>query len=110
MSAYEKFKGQVLRNYGLCSSHYLSTEALSWDAMLNIIKVEFKLISDADAYLFFEKGMRSGVYYISKRHNKTNKKYLKSCNPKQESKHIIYLDTNNMYGYGMSNFFSNKWI
>ena len=26
--------------------------------MLNMTKVEFKLISDAEMYLFFEKGMR----------------------------------------------------
>ena len=38
---------------------------------------------------------------------------LKSYNPKQESKHIIYLDTNNLYGYAMSKFFATsgfKWI
>ena len=42
----------------LCPSHYLSTAALSWDAMLNMTKVECELISDADMYLFFKKGMR----------------------------------------------------
>ena len=33
--------------------------------------------------------------------------------PTQESKHIIYLDTNNLYGYAMSRFFPTsgfKWI
>ena len=30
-------------------------------------KVELNLISDVDMYLFFEKGMRGGVSYISKR-------------------------------------------
>ena len=35
--------------------------------------------------------MRGGVLYISKRHSKVSKKYLKSYDPKQESKHIIYL-------------------
>ena len=29
-------------------------------------------------------------------------KYLKSYDTQQESKHIIYLDTNNLYGYAMS--------
>ena len=32
----------------------LLSPALSWDAMLNMTKVEFELISDADMYLFFE--------------------------------------------------------
>ena len=72
---------------------------LSWHAMLNMVKVELGLISDADMYLFFEKGMRDRVSYISKRYSIPNKKYLKSHNPKQESNYIIYLDVNNLYGY-----------
>ena len=30
--------------------------------MLNITKVELELILDTDMYLFFEKGMRGGVF------------------------------------------------
>ena len=44
---------------------------------------------------------------------KTNDKYLKSYDPKQESKHVIYLDANNLYGYAMSKFLPTggfKWI
>ena len=89
---FEKFKNNNLRNYGLCPSHYLSAPALSWNSMLNMTKVELELISDLDMFIFFEKGMRGGVSYISNRYNKANNKYLKSYDPKQESKHIIYLD------------------
>ena len=85
----------IKKNYGLCQSHYLSVPALNWDAMLNIPKFELELISDADMYLSFEKGMGDRFSYISKRYRKANNKYLKSYNPKQESKHIIYLDPNN---------------
>ena len=31
-------------------SHYMSEAILSWNAMLNMIKIEFELISDADKY------------------------------------------------------------
>ena len=41
-------------------------------------KIELELISDADIYFFFEKRMRGGVSYISKRYIKVNNKYLKS--------------------------------
>ena len=58
---FEKFRSNSLKNYGLCSSHYLSAPALSWDAILNITKVELKLIPDPDIYIFFEKGTRVGV-------------------------------------------------
>ena len=84
---FEKFRNNSLNNYGLCTSHYLSTPALSWDAILNMTKVELELISHADIYLFFEKGVRGGgVSYISKRYSQANNKYLKPYDPKQESK------------------------
>ena len=64
-------------------------------------------------YIFFEKGMRGGVLYISNRYSKTNNKYLHFYDPKQESKHIICLEANNLYGYAMSKFLPTsvfKWI
>ena len=94
-------------------SHYLSAAALSWDAMLNITIVDSELISDADMYLFFEKDMRIRVSYIPKRCNKSDNSCLKSYDPKQESKHIIYPCANNLYGYAMSKFpstSSSKWM
>ena len=51
--------------------------------------------------------------YISNRYSKANNKYLISYDPKQRWKHIIYLGTNNLYGYVMSKFVqtgSFKWI
>ena len=78
---FEKFKNNSLKNYELCPSHYLSAQALNWDAMLNITKVKLELILDHDMYLFFEKFMRDRVYYISKRYSKSSKDYLKSYDP-----------------------------
>ena len=65
---FEKFRNNSLKNYGLCPSHYLSTLALSWDAMVNMAKVELELITDPVMYIFFEKGMRGGISYISNRY------------------------------------------
>ena len=90
----------------------MSTPTLSCDSMLNMIKVEFEVIKDPDVYIFFEKGIRSQVSYIS-RYSKANNKYLKSYDQNEESKHIIYLDGNNLYGYAMSRFLPKcifKWI
>ena len=72
--------------------------------MINMVKVELELITDADMYIFLEKGTRGGVSYISNRYSNTSNKYLKSFDSKQESKHFIYLDANNWYGYAMSKF------
>ena len=57
--------------------------------------------------------MRGGVFYISRKYSKANNNYLKSYNPKQELKHIIYLDANSSYGYVMPRFLlihGLKWI
>ena len=50
--------------------------------MLNMTKVELKLISVPEMYIFFEKNTRSGVSYIFNTYSKANNKYLKSYDPK----------------------------
>ena len=110
---FEKFRDNSLKNDGFHRSHFSSAPALSWDGMLNIAKVKLELIPDPGIYIFFEKGQRAGVSHISNRYSKAKNKYLKSCDPKQESKHIIYLDANNLYGFAISKFFPTsgfKWI
>ena len=72
--------------------------------MLNMGKVELELIPYPNMQIFFEKGTRIGVSYIFNRYSKANNKYLKPYDSKQESKHIIYLDTNNLYGYATFKF------
>ena len=64
---FENFRNNSLKIYGLCSSHYLSAPGLSWDAMLKKTKIELELIPDPHMYIFFEKGTRSGIFYISNR-------------------------------------------
>ena len=110
---FENFRNNSLKNYGLCLRHYLSAPGLSWNAMLKMTKIKLELITDPDLYILFEKGTRGGISYISNRCSKVNCKYLKYYDLKQESKHMIYLDANNLYGHGMSKFLPTsefKWI
>ena len=63
--------------------------------------------------IFFEKGIRGGMSDVFHIYNKGNKNFLKSYDPKQEPKYMIYLDANNLYGYVMSKFLPTsgfKWI
>ena len=86
---------------------------LSCNVMLELTKTEVELIPDLDMYKFFEKGTRGRISYISNRYSKANNKYLKSYDPKQQSKHIIYLGANNLYAYALSKFSpisGFKWI
>ena len=76
-------------------------------------KIKLELVTDSDMYIFFERATKGGISYISNRYSKANNKYLKSYEPKQEWKYIIYLDNNNLYGYAISKFLSTvgfKWI
>ena len=85
---FEKYRNNSLKNYRLCLSHYLSASALSWDAMLNMTKVQLELIPDPDMYIFFKNGTTEEAFYTSNRYSKAKNKYLKSYDPKQEPKHI----------------------
>ena len=110
---FEKFSNSSLRNFGLCLCYYLSPPALGWDAMISMIKVELEIVSDGDMGLLFEKSMGGGVSYIFKGHSKVNNKYLKSYEPKQKWKQIIYFNSNSLYGYVLSKFLSTggfKWL
>ena len=91
---------QKIRKSSLKIMGYLSVPASSWDAMLNVTKVELKLISDVDTYQTYS--------YISKRCRNAKNKYLKFCDPKEQSKHIIYLGPSNFLCYVYVS--SNKWI
>ena len=81
--------------------------------MLNMTKIKLELISDPGMYISFEKVLRVRIPYISNRYSKASNNYLKSYDPKQESKHIINLRANDLYGYAMSKFLLSsgfKWI
>ena len=76
-------------------------------------KTEWKLISNIDVHLFIEKGMRGGITYIGKRYSKAINKYMKSYDPNTPSIYIQYLDTNHLYGLGMSKYLlygGFKWL
>ena len=55
-------------------------------------------------YVFFGKVARSRISYICNRHSKANNKYLKTYDQREELKHIIYLDANNLYCHTMPKF------
>ena len=81
--------------------------------MIKMTKIKFEHIPDPAKYVFFEKDKRGGISYISNRYSKAYNKDLKSYDPKKETKHIIYLDPNNLYGYEMSKLLPTsgfKWM
>jgi len=66
------------------------------------VSVSSRLLTYIDQFLFIEKGIRGGVFYISKRYTKANNKYITTYDPDQPSNFILYLDVNNLYGWAIS--------
>ena len=54
--------------------------------------------------VYFEKGTTYRISHISNSCSKANNKYLYYYDLKEKSKHIIYLDLNNLYGHAMFKF------
>ena len=98
---FESFRETAIEHYKLDPTHYVSLPGFGWDALLKMTKVKLDVISDYDMYLMVESGIRGGMSMISHRHSKANNKYMKDYNPKEESKYIMYLDANNLYGWAM---------
>ena len=101
---FEKFIDTCLNFYKLEPGHYFSSPGLSWDAMLIMTGVELETISDNDTHLLLEKGLRGGISYIAKRYSKANNQYMKNYDPTKPSMYIPYLDMNNLYGRGVSDY------
>lgn len=110
---FENFRKTCLQYYRLDPCHYFTSPRLSWDAMLKMTNIKLELMTDVDMFQFIEKGMRGGVSYIAHRYGKANNKYMLDYDTKKPSKHIIYLDANNLYGYAMSQYLPTgnfKWL
>ena len=52
--------------------------------------------------LMVEKGIRGGICHAIYRYAKTNNKYMKNYDKNIISLYIMYLDANNLFGWGMS--------
>ena len=94
----------MLKYYELDPCHYFSAPGLSWDAMSKMTDVKLEKISDIDHYLFIEKGLRAGIFYIAKRYTKASNKYMCDYDHNKQSTFITYLDKNNLYGWSMSKY------
>ena len=99
---FESFRDLCLENYKLDPAYYFTAPGLFYDACLKKTSINLELIRDPNMHLMIENGIRGGISTIIHRHSVANNKYMESYDPSKESKYIMYLDANNLYGYAMS--------
>ena len=88
---FEKFINTCLNFYRIDPCHYFSSPGLSRDAVLKMTEIELDLISYIDMHLFIQKGMRGGISYVAKRHNKANNKYMECYYSSEEVNTLLIL-------------------
>ena len=91
---FKKFLEPCLKFYKLDPSNCFSSPGLS----LKMTRIKLKQISEIYMYLFIEKGLRGRISYICKRYSEANNEFVKNHDPGKPTKHISYLDENNLCG------------
>ena len=90
---FENCRTTCLKNYQLDAAHYFTSLGLAWSAALKMTNVQLQLLTEIDMYLFFENGIRGGMYMISNKYSKANNPYLPNdYDPSLPNKYIIYTD------------------
>ena len=99
---FENFRTNCLKDYELDPVHYFSGAHFTFDAFLLKSQESIELITDVNQYLMFQKMVRGGMSMVCKRYAYANNKMLKSFNPYDEEKYLLYIDANNLYGWAMT--------
>ncbi|XP_072039716.1 uncharacterized protein [Amphiura filiformis] len=100
---FENFRKTSLENYELDPCWYYTAPGLTYDGMLRTTSKRLELLTEYDKALFFFFFLRGGVSTISTRYAKANNKYMgDDYDPSEPTKHIVYIDANNLYGWAMS--------
>ena len=101
VDVFENFRNKCIEIYELDPTHFLSTPGLAWQACLKKTGVKLELLTDIDMFMV-QKGIRGGICHAINRYAKANNKYMKHYDKNKESSYLMYLDTNNLYGWAMS--------
>ena len=102
-NVFEAFRKVCLDNYGLDPAHFYTAPELAWRACLKKTRIRLELLLDPDMLLMFERWIRGGITHSVHRWAKANNPYMGlEYYPRKPTRYLQYLDTNNLYGWAMS--------
>ena len=96
---FENFRKVCMKIYELDPAYFLSAPGLAWNACLKKTEVKLELLTDNDKLLMNEEGIR--MCQAIHHYVKANNKYMKNYNKNVLITYLMYLDTNNLYGWAM---------
>ena len=99
---FENFRNKCSEMYELDPAHFSSAPGLAWQACLKKTAVKLELLTDIDVLLMSEKGTRGEIWQAIHRYAKSNNEYMKDYNKDIISSYFMYLGSNNLYGWAMS--------
>ena len=99
---FETFRDKHMETDKLDPAYFLTTPGLSWWACLKKAGVKLELLADENMLLTYEKGIRGGICNKVHIYAEANNKYMKNYDKNKESSFLMYVDTNNLYGWVMS--------
>lgn len=99
---FENFREICLKHYKLDPLNFLTAPSLSWNAMLKSTDVKIHLIVEIAMLAFIQRHIRGGLVQCSQKLAEANNKFIKNFKDKDPSSFIVYVDVNNLYGYGLS--------
>ena len=100
---FEAFTDTCLKHYKLDPAPFYTSSRLASKACLKCTGIKLKVLTDPDMLLMIERGIRGGITQAVRKYASANNKYMGDrFDPKSESSYLQYLDTNNLYGWAMS--------
>ena len=102
-NVFEKLRDTSLVHHGLDPAHFYTLPGFAWKACLKKTRVRLELLTDPNILLMFEHGIRGGITQVVHKHASANNKNMGDrYDPSSETSYLQYLDTNNLYGWAMS--------
>ena len=98
---FENFRNLCQKEYELDPCYFISTHGLAFEVFLKKTQVKLELLTDIDMILMIENEIRAGITQAIHKCSSANNKYMENYIVDIPSSYLMYLDTNNLYGYAM---------